>query len=433
MIKFPKEVSRVFRKLEENGYRVYAVGGCVRDSLLGNNPIDFDLATNAKLDELKELFPDAIVLSEKLSVIRFDYSNPEDEDEGIILDVATFRVDGQYSDYRRPDSVTFVDNIEEDLGRRDFTINAMADNPSQALVDPFDGQEDLKRKLIRTVGDASERFQEDPVRMLRAIRFASRLDFDLQINVAEAIKENCSLIENVSKDTIRREFEEIMVGLNTGKGLRLLMQLGVMPYIIGEDLANNMKRSEANKLEELIEGIDKTYRVLERRLGVFYECFEKRRAEAAVEFLNYGGKMKQRLIDAIYVAEKLYFVPGKVELKDFLVEYGMDRYEYLHNLAKASRIIYDQYDSRILGRQAMLEEIERNNEPVFVEDLAIDGNDLIEEGIAKGEDVGKILVMLTDMVHRKPYENTRETLLKYARKFSKSKLIAALRKVMWIR
>ena len=140
MIKFPKEVSRVFRKLEENGYKVYAVGGCVRDSLLGNNPIDFDLATNAKLDELKELFPDAIVLSEKLSVIRFDYSNPEDEDEGIILDVATFRVDGQYSDYRRPDSVTFVDNIEEDLGRRDFTINAMADNPSQALVDPFDGQ-----------------------------------------------------------------------------------------------------------------------------------------------------------------------------------------------------------------------------------------------------------------------------------------------------
>lgn len=434
MIKLPKEVSRVFRKLEENGYKVYAVGGCVRDSLLGETPIDFDLATNASLDEMRALFPDAKVLSEKLSVIRFDYSNPDDEeDEGIILDVATFRVDGEYSDYKRPDSVYFVNNIEEDLARRDFTINAMADNPSMALVDPYEGQKDLKKRVIRAVGDPMERFQEDPVRMLRAIRFASRFDFNLHVTVFDAIKANAHLLEILSKDVRRNEFERIITSENAGKGIKLMFATDVMRHILGEEVYDSLRRPELKRAEEFAEGVDGTYRVLERRLGVFYSCFDKKKAEEAVDFLNYSGKMRSMLSDAIYLQEKLYFLPGKVEIKDFLAEYGWERYEYLHNLAKASRIIYDQYDARILGRETMLDEIRRNGEPIYIEDLAIDGHDLIDEGIAEGENVGKMLLLLTEVVHRKPYENTREDLLKYARKYSKSKAAVVLRNVLRIR
>ena len=183
MIKLPKEVGRIMKVLEKNGHEVYAVGGCVRDSLLGREPIDFDLSTDAGLEEMKALFPEAKVLSEKYSVLRFDYSNPQNEEEGIIVDLATFRIDGAYSDYRRPDEVFFTNRAEEDLARRDFTINAMADNPQRALLDPYGGKADLKEKLIRAVGDPKERFRENPIRMMRAIRFAAQLDFDLHRSV----------------------------------------------------------------------------------------------------------------------------------------------------------------------------------------------------------------------------------------------------------
>lgn len=433
MIRLPKEVNKVFKKLEEKGFQVYAVGGCVRDSLLGENPIDFDLATNASLDELRELFPEARVLSEKLSVIRFDYSNPENEEEGIILDVATFRVDGEYSDFKRPDSVYFVNNIEEDLARRDFTINAMADNPSKALVDPYEGQKDLKRKLIRTVGDPRERFQEDPVRMLRAIRFAARFDFDLQSDVFEAIKEKAHLLEILSKDVRRNEFERIITGANTGKGVKLLLATDVMRHILGTEVYDSLRRPEIKRIEDYAEGVDGTFRVLERRLGVFYSCLDKKKAEEAIEFLGFNGKMAAMLDDAIHLQDTLYFVPGKVELKDFLAKYGYERFEYLHNLSKANRIIFNTYDARILGRQAMLEEIERNEEAVYIEDLAIDGHDIIDEGIATGEKVGELLLLLTEEVHRKPDKNNREDLLALARKYAKSKLAVAMRNVLKIR
>ena len=139
------------------------------------------------------------------------------------------------------------------------------------------------------------------------------------------------------------------------------------------------------------------------------------------------------LKDAIYLQERVFFLVRDEELKDFLARYGRERYDYLHNLAKAVCLIYEQPNSKVLGRNFMMEKIEANNEPIYIEDLAIDGNDIIEAGIAEGEKVGELLMMLTDVVHRKPKENTREDLLAYARKFSRSKVAAALRNVQWIK
>lgn len=433
MIKLPKEVGRIMKVLEKNGHEVYAVGGCVRDSLLGREPIDFDLSTDAGLEEMKALFPEAKVLSEKYSVLRFDYSNPQNEEEGIIVDLATFRIDGAYSDYRRPDEVFFTNRAEEDLARRDFTINAMADNPQRALLDPYGGKADLKEKLIRAVGDPKERFRENPIRMMRAIRFAAQLDFDLHRSVYEAILECEELLSHAGKDAIRGEFEKILVAENTGKGLRMLAACNLMKHIVGEEIASRMNRYEMGRFEGLIEGVDRTFRILPRRLGVFYSCFEKKRAEQAVWFLEFDRKTTEMLKDAIYLQERVFFLVRDEELKDFLARYGRERYDYIHNLAKAVCLIYEQPNSKVLGRNFMMEKIEAGNEPVYIEDLAVNGNDLIEAGIAEGEKVGELLLMLTDVVHRKPKENTREDLLAYARKFSKSKVAAALRNVQWIK
>src|SRR5665648_973223 len=179
-----------------------------------------------KIDQVIEVLPEAKVLNEKFGVARI-----KSEDGNI--DIATFRIEGAYSDHRRPDEVEFITSIEEDLRRRDFTVNAIADNPDKVIVDPFGGREDLKARLIKTVGNPSERFEEDPLRMLRAIRLAAELGFDLHKSVYDGILEKKHLIEGLSKERIRNEFEKIIISKNTGKGLRMLAGTGIMQYIVG--------------------------------------------------------------------------------------------------------------------------------------------------------------------------------------------------------
>lgn len=423
MIKLPEEVGEVFKTLENNGYKAYAVGGCVRDSLLGISPSDFDIATNARLDDMKRLLPDAEILSEKLSVIRFDYSKGKGVAEnGNLLDIATFRVEGEYIDRKRPDTVCFVDDIERDLARRDFTINAMAENPSLPIVDPYGGQADIRNGIIRTVGDPELRLREDPVRMLRAVRFASRFDFDIQSEVYDAIIRNVQLLDDVSKEVRRSEFEKIITGENAGKGIRLMLETGTMRYILGAKAYESLEKAAFQSLYELAAKIDTAENMMEIRLGLFYGCFESELGDEAVCFLEYPTKMKKMLSDAVQLKDKMLPMHKKAEIKDFLAEYGQERYDCLHRLAKASEMIYAQYGDTILEREAALDEIKRNGEPIYIKDLAVDGKMLIENGIAKGETVGKVLTQLAYDVHRRPHENTKELLLKAAARYSQIKI-----------
>lgn len=429
MIKLPKEVSTIIKSVENKGYECYVVGECVRDSLLGEDPLDWDMVTNIPFENMKELFPDAKVLSNKYSVIRFDYTN-EDEDTGVIIDLSAMRKENSKDDL---DDVGFVDNIEEDLARRDFTINAIADNPTKAIVDLYGGREDIKKKLVRAVGDANVKFQKEPICMLKAIRLSAELGFDLHKGTYEAIVNNVALLKTLGVDAIREEFVRIIAGSHAGKGIKMLVACGALPYIIGEEAMNSVSGREMSDLEGLAEGIEKTQRVESRRLGLFYYCFGKKRALSAIDYLNYDEEIKQHLIDGVNLLQVIYFFGNKEEFKDFLAHYGYQRYEYVHNLSKAYAIVYNTPTIKIKNRIHMYKEIVSNKEPIYVEDLAISAEDLVEAGITDSDGADKILILLTDIVHRKPKKNNREELLSQAKRLSKNKVAVALRKVSWMR
>jgi len=433
MIKLPKEVSAIIRTLEAEGYKAYCVGGCVRDSLLGITPIDWDVSTNATIADLKRLFPESKVISEKYSVIRLDHTKHEADEDGVIADIATFRVEGPYSDFRRPDEVQFVDTIEEDLARRDFTINALADNPNESLVDPYGGRQDLNAKLIKAVGDPEKRFEEDPSRMLRAIRMASELGFDLHKSVYMAIVLKASMMQHVSKEKIKEELERIITSDHAGKGMRMLAGTDLMPFIIGEEIASFMKRREMEDFSVYCDNIGKTKKDHLRRLGLFYLLFDGKRCLSAAGNLPYTKEEMQHFEDQMHYMHKLYFMRTKIELKSFIAKVGMERYLYLHNLAKAQRIVFDQHEDKIMSRELQLKEIMNNKEPIFVDDLAINGDDLIKAGIAEGEAVGEMLKMILDAVHRDPRINQKSQLLKLAMLYKKSWIKRSTRNIKWLR
>lgn len=433
MIKLHRDVNRIMKKLSDKGFQCYAVGGCVRDCLRGEKPVDWDLATDARLDDLKSIFPEAQVLSEKLSVVRIDRTEDEDDEESIIADIATFRKDGQYKDGRRPATVEFVDDIETDLARRDFTINAMADNPTGRFVDPFGGREDMDKRLIRIVGDPMERLAENPIRIMRAIRLAAYTDYDIDGKTYSAMVANAQRMELCSTASIRDEFEKIIAAPYAGKGLKMLAAADLMQYIIG-DLAQGLSRRQKRMFDELFENIDKTKRILQRRLCLFYMCIDDKKGKRAAERLQYDEDTQDKIEMAIDLNPKVYFIRNTVELKGFLAKYGPDVYEFVDNFSKADRIVHGYDETKIVARKHYMDMIVVSGEPVYVKDLAVNAKDLLDGGICKDEETAdRILLMLTDVVHRKPSKNNKEELMFRAKRFSRNKFSAATRKVKWMR
>lgn len=441
MIKVPKEVTKVMKTLTDAGFANYAVGECVIASLMGEKPYAWDIISSAAYTDLTSLFPQAEVLSEKYSVIRQelveDVCNEKGEiigEEGVIIDIASYRkgkVAGEAADG------IFTDKIEEELARRDFTVDAIAVNPYlsvNSIIDPYGGREDARKKLVKTVGDANEAFQREPVLMMKAIRYAAQFDFDLSKNVYEAIIANCRLLESVKPEKLRDEFTETMGALHAGKGLNMLMDTGVLGMVLGEKEYRSLTHREKSDLMQLCEGIEKTKPIAERRLGLFYSLIGKKRALPSIDRLCFDEELHQHLVDAVYDMAKLYFTAQPQDLKKFIFERSMERYEYLLNIEKAQRLALN-YDSetKIKSKMYMLGEIKKNGEVIFVEDLAVDANDLIEAGICTRENAEKMLVMLTESTHVRPKQNTREELLKLAKKYKRNKISAWGRGVSWLR
>lgn len=434
MIKLPKNVRDILKTLIDKGFDAFAVGGCVRDSLAGFKPGDWDIATNAKFNELRELFPESKVLSEKYSVIRI-ITGDEDDDEATITDIATFRKDGPYSDGRRPDEVEFVDTIEEDLVRRDFTINAMADN-GYRFVDLYSGKDDIQSKLVRTIREPQESFSEDPVRMLRAIRFCAELDFDITKSVFEAIKNNYRLLEKVSLERFRRELLAIFGAKYGGKGLNMIVDTGILNLILGDDAVKKMSGREKKDLMELCENMNRSKPIAERRIGLFYSIFSEKKSLASIEKLGFEGELRQHLIDVAKDLPAFHFCQHPQNYKKFIYEHEtMERSEYLLNLQKAQRIVFE-YDTetKIRSKMFMLAEFEKNHDPIFIDDLAIDADDLIEAGIfSEISDCENMLRMLIERMHIEPNRNTRSELLKLAERYKRHKVIAYFRGISWMR
>lgn len=431
LVKLPREVGKVMTRLQEAGFEAYVVGECVRDSILGRKPFGWDVTTNATLEDLKNVFPEAEVFSEKFGVIRLEYIEEAKVDGemvevGVIVDVAPYRKDAKFANGLLVDS-TRAETIEDDLSHRDFTVNAIAENHS-TLADAFDGKEDIRKKLIRTVGDADKMFKEDPIKMIRALRLCSELGFDLHKGAYDAIVANYKLLETADVNKIREEFKLLMAGEAAGKGMNMLLDTGLVAIILGEDILQKLTKREREDLTLLSENIEKTQPVTERRLGLFYACIDKKRSKPAIERLNYDEKTKQHLIDAVTDMAKLYFTATGPALKKFIYERGWERYEYLASLEKAQRIIFEYFsDTKILSKIYLLEDIKKYREPIFVEDLFIDANDLVEAGICDREKADKILKMLVEECHIHPRKNTREKLLELAKTYSKHKIIAWFR------
>ncbi|MEI6587955.1 MAG: CCA tRNA nucleotidyltransferase, partial [Candidatus Moraniibacteriota bacterium] len=257
----PKHVLSVMERLEKASFEAYVVGGCVRDLLLGNVPKDWDIATNARPDDVQKIFPDSVYennfgtvgikirsqesLSTGKQVVS---SNQEAQKKEVtdVVEVTTYRIESKYSDKRHPDEVKFAKTLEEDLSRRDFTINALAIGVSEQkkiekiagtkfeLIDLFSGQEDLENKLIRAVGDANERFNEDALRMMRAIRFSVTLELTIEKKTFLAIQKNSESLKLISAERIRDEFSKIILSSTPAKGIERLREAGILRIILPE-------------------------------------------------------------------------------------------------------------------------------------------------------------------------------------------------------
>ena len=425
MIKLPKEVNKIMKTLETAGFEAYAAGDCVRGTLLGEDPYGWDIVTSAGGEKLKELFPEGEVISEKFGIVRLEFiEEVYDKDgtflgeEGIIADVAPYRNGG---------------TIETEMARKDFTINAIADSPYK-IADPYEGREDIRKKLVRTVGDADTQFKEQPIQMIRALRYAAQYGFDLHKSVYDAICSNYALLENVDMKKVRDELLGLMGGAYAGKGLNMLMDTGLLKVVLGENAVAHLTKREMSDLTTLCENVDKTQQVPERRMGLLYTCIDKKKAFDSIDKLQFEEPLRQHFIDAAKDMAKLYFVAQKPDLKKFIYARGWDRYNYMASLEKAQRIVFEHFnETKIKSKIYMLEEIKMYREPIFEDELAVDANDLLEAGICSNpEDAAKMLTMLVEEMHVHPRKNTRKDLLELAKKYKTFKFLTWTRGVHWL-
>lgn len=391
-------------RIEDAGFEAYAVGGCVRDSLLGRTPGDWDLTSNASRDTLEALFPDAEIVNKKLGVLRIT-------EGGVSADVAAYRIDGEYLDYRRPDTVIFTQNIEEDLRRRDFTMNAVAFSPVRGVSDPFQGMRDIADRIIRGIGNPQERFEEDALRILRAARFAGQLGFALEGETLDAMRQKADLLRFISSERIREEFIKTITASSSGSGLRLLLETGVLAFVAGSDEAVRFSERETKQLRLLADRIDGTKKEQRMRLALFYLCLESAHASHAIDYLGYSNEVSRLLHCAVSMAKGLSEIRNKSGLKQLISRIGMEYYKFVNELSDQWGMIHgaDRQDYR--QREVWFTEIRQYQEPVFLADLALDGSDLKEAGLSEGPWIGWILELLLAEVHRDPQKNEKDMLL----------------------
>jgi len=421
LIKFDKDVHNALKALEREGFETYAVGSCIIVWLKGEAPVDWDLVTKASTDEIMKLFPEGKLVDEKNGIVRLDFTRDVEGEEGEVS------VEGSMCDIS-----TMTGTIEEELSGYGFTLAAIADNPERTVIDPYKGLDDIKNKLIRSIGDADELFKAEPIRMLQAMRYVSDLGFDLQKGMYEAIVRNWRLLLNHSIAPIRQELELIMVGTYTGKALNMMASTGLMAAIFGEEVSKKMTAGEMQAFVTLCDNIDKTMPLRMRRLGLLYTIFNEKRGLEAISRMNFDINTESHLKDAMHEMIKIQFLANDVEFKRYLFEHGLKRYNYVHNLSKAQRIVYDQSTTKIEARNHFMHQIKENNEAVFIEDLLIDGNDIMEAGITDNPDEAEnLLHLVIAKVHQDCRNNDRAYLLKMAKLYQKHKWRANSRYVHW--
>ena len=438
-IQLPQKVKYIISQLEAAGFEAYAVGGCVRDSLLGREPDDWDVTTSAKPLQVKEVFRHTIDTGIQHGTVTVMLDH-----EG--FEVTTYRIDGEYEDSRHPKEVIFTANLVEDLKRRDFTINAMAYNDRSGIVDAFGGMEDLDKGVIRCVGEARERFREDALRMLRAVRFSAQLGFVIADDTRAAITELAPSLVKISAERIQVELVKLLMSKHPDY-MRDAYQLGitqiVLPeldeaflteqnnphhmYTVGEHLMQTLLHTEADKSIRIAallhdigkprtkttdaDGIDHFYGHAQLGEKMAFDVLKRlkfdndtiTKVRKYVQYHDYdiepNPKSVRRAINKIGEA---YFAQVLVLKKaDALAQSTYQREEKLEHLAT----VWNLYEEILKQRQC-----------VSLKTLAITGNDLIALGVPKGKMIGSMLQELLEDVIQNPEHNTHEFLVEYALK-----------------
>ena len=442
MIQIPEHALTVVERLERYGYEAYVVGGCVRDSLLGRSPKDWDVCTNALPEEVLRVFRRFHVIKTGLQhgTVTVMVSHQP-------VEVTTFRIDGAYTDNRHPDSVNFVSRVEEDLARRDFTINAMAYNPTRGLVDAFGGQEDLRAGIIRCVGEPDARFNEDGLRILRALRFAARYNFGIETETAFSIHRNRHLLENVSVERIFAELKGILVG----EGVLGMMQAfpDVFAVIIPElapaigfdqhnphhcydvwtHIAHAVQAGPADevlRLALLLHDIAKpaTYTLGEDGKGHFYDHGQvgADMARDILLHLKSDTATLQNVVTLVLEHDRVLptTAPG---MRRLIGKLGIGTLQQLLSIKQAdmsAQSTHEREQKQATLREArlLLEDV-LDEAPAFtVSDLAITGRDLIALGVKPGPAMGSILKTLLSEVQDELLPNTPGALSARARELS---------------
>jgi len=445
----PDDVASVVAKLREAGHEAYVVGGCVRDALRGVEPQDWDVATDAKPPEIQAIFKRSLYTNRFGTVI---VRSGERE-----IEVTTYRLEADYADHRRPDHVEFTDSLRADLSRRDFTMNAMAYKPEESggppgelgvppgeLIDPYGGTADLEQHIVRAVGDPDERFREDALRMLRAVRFATLLRFTIEPATAEAIRRNAALASEISGERIQQEMTKILTSEQPSVGLRMLSDLGILAVILPE--LEECKRTPQDKavaqdvFEHSLVTVDATRPpddLVLRLAGLFHDIGKPDTfADGHFHQHEFVGEHKARAILRRWklpretIAQVTHLIRNHMfwyqeewsgsAVRRFIRNVGLDNIPALFELRRADNIGSGARSPRMYALEALWlrvqEEIQRAN-AFSARDLAIDGNDIMRElGIPSGREVGRILDELLERVLDDPDLNARDSLLLEARR-----------------
>ncbi|MDR2546226.1 MAG: CCA tRNA nucleotidyltransferase [Lachnospiraceae bacterium] len=451
-INLPEKVNNIIRTLEAAGHEAYAVGGCVRDLILDRKPEDWDITTSATPDMVKKLFRrtfDTGIAHGTVTVLS----------DGGSFEVTTYRVDGAYTDKRRPEEVTFTSSLTEDLRRRDFTINAIAMNEREGLVDPHGGLLDIEQKLIRCVGSADERFSEDALRMMRAVRFAAQLGYEIEENTRQAITSHAASIKDISAERVRDELVKLALSPNP-HFLRLLYSLGLTThffpefdlcmeteqnnphhcYSVGEHILESMKYVAADKslrLTMMLHDIGKplTRSVNEKTGFDRFHGHPQQGAEIAKKImrrLKFDNDTIDRVYRLVYHHDYDIDINPDIDLRHFKITdryvrravsvIGADLYPLFIDVKIAdirAQSEYFQAEKLAYMERArqVYERIMAANECVSLKELAVNGKDLTDGGIASGPRIGQILRAMLDDVIEYPEHNKRGYLLANLQKY----------------
>ncbi len=456
-IEIPENVEYIIDTLTKAGFEAYAVGGCVRDTILGRTPGDWDITTSAKPQEVKQLFQRTIDTGIEHGTVTIMMKKTGYE-------VTTYRIDGEYEDNRHPKSVEFTSNLVEDLKRRDFTINAMAYNPTTGLVDEFDGIKDLENKVIRCVGCAEDRFDEDALRILRAVRFAAQLGFTIEEKTTKAITAKASHLTSISAERIRVELVKLLTSSNPDM-LLTASELGITKVILPE-FDTMLKTPQTNPHHIYNVGVHTMESVKAMRQLVLQGDYPKEALEidqrdytvlCLTMLLHDIGKPQCRTIDetgrdhfhghpsvsaqmAREILRRLKFdnyttnlvtrlvashdertTPKPVRVRRAANTIGTDIMEMLFLVQKADisaqnpTTFAEKYE-RVEKVSEVYHECLKNGDPMSQKELAINGKDLIEQGFEPGQSLGALLTKLLEDVLVEPKHNTKEQLLAIAQK-----------------